>query len=123
MRQKKSNKSKKKLLGVRKSVIDKYGVISAETARDMAKGLAGITKADVCVSVTGNAGPDASEDKPVGLVYIACCIKGKVSVTEARFSGNRNKIRESATAAALSFMRNNVLEYYSRITFGSDEEN
>ncbi len=118
-----SNKSKRKLLGVRKSVIDKYGAISAEAARDMAKGLAGVTKADVCVSVTGNAGPDASEDKPVGLVYIGCCIKGRVSVTEARFSGNRNKIRESATAAALSFVRNNVLEYYSRITFGTDEDN
>lgn len=113
-----SNKSKRKLLGVRKQIIDKYGAVSAETAADMAKGLASATKADVCVSITGNAGPDASEDKPVGLVFIGCCIKGKVSVTEARFSGNRSKIRESATAAALSFMRNNVLEYYSRITFG-----
>ncbi len=117
-----SNKSKRKILGVRRSVIDKYGVISAETAKDMAKGLAAITKADICVSVTGNAGPDASEDKPVGLVYIGCCIKGKVAVTEAHFTGERNEIREAATAAALAFMRNNMLEYYSRVTFGSDED-
>lgn len=117
-----SNKSKRKILGVRRSVIDKYGVISAETAKDMAKGLAAITKADICVSVTGNAGPDAAEDKPVGLVYIGCCIKGKVAVTEAHFTGERNEIREAATAAALAFMRNNMLEYYSRVTFGSDEE-
>ncbi len=117
-----SNKAKRKILGVRRSVIDKYGVISAETARDMAKGLAAITKADICVSVTGNAGPDAAENKPVGLVFIGCCIKGKTSVIEARFSGERNEIREAATAAALSFMRNNMLEYFSRVTFGEGDE-
>ena len=117
-----SNKSKRKILGVRRSVIDKYGVISAETAKDMAKGLAAITKADICVSVTGNAGPDAAEDKPVGLVYIGCCIKGKVAVTEVHLTGERNEIREAATAAALAFMRNNMLEYYSRVTFGSEED-
>ncbi len=114
-----SNKAKRKILGVRRSVIDKYGVISAETARDMAKGLASITKADICVSVTGNAGPDAAEDKPVGLVFIGCCIKGKTTVIEARFTGERNEIREAATAAALSYMRNNMLEYFSKMTFGS----
>ncbi len=113
-----SNKAKRKILGVRRSVIDKYGVISAETAKDMAKGLAAITKADICVSVTGNAGPDAAEDKPVGLVFIGCCIKGKATVIEARFAGERNEIREAATAAALSYMRNNMLEYFSKITFG-----
>jgi nicotinamide-nucleotide amidase len=117
-----SNKSKRKILGVRRSVIDKYGVISAETAKDMAKGLAAITKADICVSVTGNAGPDAAENKEVGLVYIGCCIKGKTAVTEAHFTGERNEIRQAATAAALSFLRNNMLEYYSRVTFGNGEE-
>ncbi|MBR1860288.1 MAG: nicotinamide-nucleotide amidohydrolase family protein [Lachnospiraceae bacterium] len=117
-----SNKSKRKILGVRRSTIDKYGVISAETAMDMAKGLAGITKADICLSVTGNAGPDAAEGKPVGLVFIGCCIKGKVKVTEARFIGERNEIREAATAAALSFLRHNMLEYYSRVTFGNEDE-
>ncbi len=113
-----SNKAKRKILGVRRSVIDKYGVISAETAKDMAKGLASVTKADICVSVTGNAGPDAAEDKPVGLVFIGCCIKGKTTVIEARFTGERNEIREAATAAALSYMRNNMLEYFSKMTFG-----
>ncbi|MCR4616920.1 MAG: nicotinamide-nucleotide amidohydrolase family protein [Lachnospiraceae bacterium] len=117
-----SNKSKRKILGVRRSTIDKYGVISAETAKDMAKGLAAVTKADICVSVTGNAGPDAVEGKPVGLVYIGCCIKGKVAVTEAHFTGERNEIRLAATAAGLAYMRTNMLEYYSRVTFGNGEE-
>ena len=114
-----SNKSKRKILGLKKSVIDKYGAVSPQTATEMVKGLAVITKADVCVSVTGNAGPDAAENKPVGLVYIACNVKGKVVVSEAHFSGSRNKIRESCVTAALSLMRNCMLEYFSRMTFGN----
>lgn len=117
-----SNKAKRKVLGVRKSVIDKHGVISAKTAEEMVKGLNLITRADVAVAITGNAGPVANEDKPVGLVYIACGIKGKITVTEAHFSGNRNKIRESAVTAALVLMRNCILEYYSRVTFGKNSE-
>lgn len=117
-----SNKAKRKVLGVRKSVIDKHGVISAKAAEEMVKGLNLITRADVAVAITGNAGPVANEDKPVGLVYIACGIKGKITVTEAHFSGNRNKIRESAVTAALALMRNCILEYYSRVTFGKGEE-
>lgn len=117
-----SNKAKRKVLGVRKSVIDKHGVISAKAAEEMVKGLNLITRADVAVAITGNAGPVANEDKPVGLVYIACGIKGKITVTEAHFSGDRNKIRESAVTAALALMRNCILEYYSRVTFGKGEE-
>lgn len=117
-----SNKAKRKVLGVKKPSLAKYGAVSAQAAEEMVKGLRLVTNADVCVSVTGNAGPAAVEDKAVGLVYIACNIKGKVSVTEARFSGSRNKIRESAVAAALSFMRNGILEYYSRVTFGHGDE-
>lgn len=117
-----SKKAKRKVLGIRKPVIERHGVISAETAEEMAKGLSSVTKADVAISITGNAGPDACEDKPVGLVYIGCNVKGKVSVIEAHFSGNRNKIRESAVTAALAFMRTCILEYYSRVTFGRKEE-
>lgn len=117
-----SNKAKRKILGLKRSVIDKYGAVSPQTAEEMVKGLATITKADVCVSVTGNAGPDPVENKPVGLVYIACNIKGKVVVSEAHFSGNRNRIRESCVTAALSLMRNCMLEYFSRMTFGQSNK-
>ncbi len=57
----------------------------------------------------------------MGLVYIACSVKGKVTVKECRFSGNRNKIRESAVSAALALMRGCILEYYSKVTFGKKE--
>ena len=85
----------------------------------MAKGAAGQAKADVALAVTGIAGPDGgTEEKPVGLVYIACSVKGKVTVMEFHFKGNRAKIRESSTTAALMLMRRCMLEYFSKVTFG-----
>ena len=114
-----SNKAKRKLLGVKKSTLGKYGAVSAQTAEEMARGLAFVSKGDVAVSVTGLAGPDGgTEEKPVGLVYIACSVKGDVTVKEYHFSGNRQTIREAAVSAALTLMRGCILEYYSEITFG-----
>lgn len=114
-----SNKAKRKFLGVKKSTLQKYGAVSRQTAEEMAKGASFINKADVAVAITGIAGPDGgSEEKPVGLVYIACNVKGNVTVREYHFKGNRAKIRESSTSSALILMRSCVLEYYSKVTFG-----
>jgi len=113
-----SNKAKRKVLGIKKRVIEKYTAVSAEVAEEMVKGDEQISKADVCVAVTGLAGPDGgTQEKPVGLVYIACSVKGKVTVQEYHFSGNREKIRENATAAALTLMRKCILEYVTEISF------
>ena len=107
-----SNKAKRKAVGVKKSLLAKYGAVSKQVAVAMAKGSAKFTKADVAVSVTGIAGPDGgTETKPVGLVYIACYVHGIVTVKEYRFSGNRNKVRESSVAAALALTRKCVLTY------------
>lgn len=115
-----SNKSKRKILGIKKSTLEKHGAVSPEIAKEMAKGATLFTKADVTVGITGIAGPDGgSEDKPVGLVYIACSVCGRVNVRECHFSGNRTKIRESSVSAALSLMRESILEYYSEVTFGA----
>lgn len=114
-----ANKSKRKLAGVKKSTLDKYGAVSEQTAREMAKGAALLHKADVSAAITGIAGPDGGTDKkPVGLVYIACSVCGTVTVKEFHFSGNRNKIRETAVSYALTLMRECILEYYSKVTFG-----
>ncbi len=118
-----SNKAKRKIIGVKRSTLEKYGAVSEQVAAEMAKGGFGLSKADVTVSVTGIAGPDGgSETKPVGLVYIGCCVKGKTTVKEYHFSGNRAKIREATVAAALVLMRECVLEYISEVTFGKKEK-
>lgn len=117
-----SNKAKRKLLGVKKSTLQKHGAVSERTAEEMAKGAASTSKADVAVAITGIAGPDGgTEDKPAGLVYIACCVKGRTTVKKHLFSGSRDKVRESAVSAALGLMRSCILEYYSKVTFGKEE--
>ncbi|WP_428258053.1 competence/damage-inducible protein A [Gallibacter sp. Marseille-QA0791] len=66
-----SNQAKMDELGVSFETLEKYGAVSEETAMEMAEGLRRVSGSDVCVSVTGIAGPGGgSEAKPVGLVYI-----------------------------------------------------
>ena len=114
-----SNKSKRRLLGVKKGTLQKYGAVSSQTVQEMVKGLVAVTKTDVGIAISGIAGPDGgSKEKPVGLVYIGCCVKGKVTVKEYHFSGNREKIRNMAVTTALMFARSCVLEYLSKMTFG-----
>ena len=118
-----SNKAKRRLLGIKKNLLLKHGAVSKEIAREMAKGAAIISKADVTVSITGIAGPGGgTEEKPVGLVYIGCAVCGKVTVKEYHFSGNRAKIRENTVSAALSMMRECILQYYSEVTFGDKDK-
>lgn len=118
-----SNKAKRRLLGIKKNTLLKHGAVSEAIAREMAKGAAMVSKADVTVSITGIAGPDGgSEDKPVGLVYIGCAVCGRITVKECHFSGDRAKIRENTVSSALSLMRDCILQYYSEMTFGSKEK-
>lgn len=65
-----SNRIKHQILGVKQETLDTFGAISEETVREMAEGVRRISGAEIGVSVTGNAGPQASEGKGVGLVYI-----------------------------------------------------
>ena len=118
-----SNKAKRRLLGIKKNLLLKHGAVSKEVAREMVKGAALVSKADVTVSVTGIAGPDGgTEEKPVGLVYIGCDVCGKITVKECHFSGDRAKIRNNTVSAALSLMRECILQYYSEVTFGGKEK-
>ncbi len=113
-----SNKAKRSRLGVKKSTLVRYGAVSAETVREMAKGGAFFSKADICVAVSGTAGPDGGTDeKPVGTVFVGCCIKGKIVTKECHFGGDRNQIREQAVTEALSLIRRCVLKYYSEKNF------
>lgn len=108
-----SNKAKRKVLDVSKSTLKKYGAVSEQTAREMALGGVFAADADACVAVTGIAGPDGgTKEKPVGLVYIACCIKDEVTVEQCNFHGSRQEIREQAANAALDLLRRSILTNY-----------
>ena len=97
-----SNDAKIKLLRVNRKTIEEYGAVSEETAIEMAKGAAFMTRADVAVSATGIAGPTGgTNEKPVGLTYIGCYIKGKICVLKCEFKGNRMDNRVNTAKSAL----------------------
>lgn len=108
-----SNKAKRRLLDVSKATLKKYGAVSEQTAREMALGGIMASDADACMAVTGIAGPDGgSEERPVGLVYIACCMKDEVTVEECHFHGTRAEIREQAAVSALDLLRRMIIRHY-----------
>lgn len=101
-----------RLLGVREETLKEYGAVSEQTAREMAKGGAAAAQTDVCVSITGLAGPGGgSLQKPVGLVFMACCLKGQVTVERWQFKGNREKIREQSVMKAMDLVRRCILDF------------
>ena len=85
-----SNEAKHKLLGVKKETLEKYGAVSRQTAAEMAEGAVRAAGADASVVTTGVAGPGGgTEEKPVGLVYIGCCVKGRTIVKRCFYGGDR----------------------------------
>jgi len=100
-----SNESKMKLVNVKKSTIDKYSAVSEEVVIEMAKGGIIAADVDICVAITGIAGPSTEDEKPVGLVYIGCFYKDNVIVKEYNFNGNRQKVRDQAVTKALDLLR------------------
>ena len=89
------SKTKERLLGISHEVIEKYGVVSKEIASLMCINGKQILDSDICVSFTGNAGPDAMEEKPVGPVYIGILYEG-VNIYELKLKGTREEIQQQA---------------------------
>ncbi len=82
------------LLGIRKQLIKEYGVVSSEVAAAMAQQGQKLLNVDVCVSVTGNAGPTCEPgDKPVGCVYIALIYGINTYIDRLDLIGDRDSIR------------------------------
>lgn len=88
-----SNDSKVSILGVDAGLIEKYGVVSKEVAKDMAVKLKMTTGRDICISTTGNAGPTVCDDKPVGRVYVGINYLDEVKVYELNIKGTREDVR------------------------------
>lgn len=97
-----TNKAKHVMLGVQQNTLDTYGAVSPETAREMAEGVRNLLGSDYGVSITGNAGPGASEGKPVGLVYMAVATENGVYCQEYHFTAFRMENKRQIAAAALA---------------------
>ncbi len=99
----------KALEGVPEETLATYGAVSVETARAMAVAARTQLSAGVGVGVTGVAGPDEQEGKPVGTIHIAVASDGKVSDTSQRFRGARTEIKWRAAITALNLLRLHLL--------------
>lgn len=98
--------AKEQDLGVPAELLARYGAVSEETAREMARGLKERTGADLCLSITGIAGPGGdTPDKPVGLVYIGLATDQGVTVIKNHFHGNRQRVRIATCQKALDILR------------------
>jgi len=107
-----SNEAKMKLLGVPEQVLKEYGAVSSQTAKYMAQGALSNSLAHIALSVTGIAGPGGgSETKPVGLVYIGIATKDNCESFEFRFSGDRLRIKDMTSKAALNILRKKIIDY------------
>ena len=95
------NEAKHCILGVSTETLNEHGAISEETAKEMAEGIRRVMNADIGISVTGNAGPGAAENKPVGLVYIGVSSDRYSAVLKNSFDGDRVSVRNQAADAAL----------------------
>ena len=99
-----SEDAKKTLLGVSSKTIQHYGVVSEETAREMAEKVRLLTKTDYSISTTGNLGPDVLEGKERGLVYIAASKEGKTISKKLQLKGDREANKEEASLSALRLL-------------------
>jgi nicotinamide-nucleotide amidase len=106
-----SNESKMKRLGVNAETLERFGAVSAETAREMAEGAKRVSNSDFALSVTGIAGPSGgTSGKPVGLTFIACADDEKTVVERYQFLNDRIQNRTTAALSALNMLRQRLLQ-------------
>ena len=101
-----SNKAKITVLKVPKKIIKKYGAVSIQCCLAMVNNLNKISKSNVCISITGIAGPKGdSKKKPIGLVYVGIKIKKKVIVNKFNFKNKgRSFVQKQTVAKTLNLL-------------------
>jgi PncC family amidohydrolase len=87
---------KRDVLKIDENIIETYGVVSKEIAGLMALNGQKMFDSEICISFTGNAGPTAMENKPVGLIYIGIAYRDNINTYCYQLSGNRKQIKEQA---------------------------
>ena len=111
-----SNEVKINLLGVKNTTIKNYGAVSPQTAIEMAESGRKLLDVDICISVTGIAGPSgATPKKPAGLFYLGLSATNASLNREHRFPGDREGNKRDATDEALNILREYLLQCLGKI--------
>ena len=103
-----SNQAKINILKVPKKIIQKSGAVSVKCCLYMVNNLSKISKSEICVSITGIAGPGGgTKQKPVGLVYIGLKKRGTVTIKKYNFKNKgRTNIQKKTVKKTLSLIYN-----------------
>ena len=105
-----SNELKTSLAGVPAALIQEHGAVSPEVAKSLADGIRKRTGAHYGLAITGIAGPGGgTEEKPVGLVYVAVADDKEIEVVEKNLLGDRERIRHWASQQALDLVRRRLM--------------
>ena len=99
-----SEKSKKTILKISNEILNKFGMISEESAKEMAEQVRIIADSDYSIATTGNLGPDVLEGKDRGLVYIAVSKKGKTVTKQLNLNGSREDNKAEAALSAFNLL-------------------
>jgi nicotinamide-nucleotide amidase len=91
----------KRELGVSEKILEEHGTVAEETTRALAAAARKTARADLAIATTGNAGPTASEDKPVGLLHIALDLNGKQVCQQTHYSTTRTEYKRRGALEAL----------------------
>lgn len=105
-----ATEEKNRLLGISYNDIDQYGVVSKEVAAQMASNGKKLLNVDYCVSFTGNAGPSAMENKPVGEIHIGIAFLDTAQVFSYQLEGNRKEIQDKAIYIAFELLETILLQ-------------
>lgn len=104
-----SNEAKMRMLGVPSAMLEEHGAVSEPVACAMATGVRRLAGSTFGIGITGIAGPGGgSEEKPVGLVYIALADEDAVTARKFLFPGDRQFIRTLSVNAALDLLRRRI---------------
>lgn len=105
-----SNELKSEFAGVPEELIEEKGAVSREVATALAEGIRRRCRSTYGVGITGIAGPGGgTEEKPVGLVYIAISDGAQTEVVQKNFAGDRDRIRFYASQQALDMVRRKLM--------------
>lgn len=117
------------LIGVENEVLELYGSVSEETVRQMAVLTKQRLNSDLAIAFSGNAGPRASSDKPVGRIYTAIACSDECLVFQDDLTGSRKEIKQKTVDLGIVRLKDwikgnyqNITNRIGEVTHGQSEE-
>jgi len=96
-----SNDAKHRLTHVPTEILEEFGAVSEETVKRLAIWTKNALSSDIAIAFSGNAGPGASSNQPVGRIYTAIAVNDDCFVYQDDFTGSRKQIKQQTIQAGI----------------------